>query len=201
MAKCEGCTTDIQSEKVINYSAERFGKVLCMDCQRKENQKPKQSTPISKSNDTVYGLKKEHIVMLQGKPFVTHAGLLEKAHKLGLSTIKTKLLTDVSNIENAKMIVFKAIVVIAKEGEESKTFTGYGDATADNVNNMVLPHRLRMAETRAVNRALRFATNIGLCSVDELGGEDKKKEEKKEDDGEKIIIAYPSSITKITNAG
>jgi len=36
-----------------------------------------------------------------------------------------------------------------------------------------------MAETRAIARALRWYNNIGMCSADELGGDDKayKKEE------------------------
>jgi len=32
---------------------------------------------------------------------------------------------------------------------------------------MIFPHRLRMVETRAINRALRLATNIGMCSAEE----------------------------------
>ena len=36
------------------------------------------------------------------------------------------------------------------------------------LGKMILPHALRMAETRAINRALRLYTDIGMCSVDEL---------------------------------
>ncbi len=62
--------------------------------------------------------------------------------------------------------VFKAVVY--KSGL-SKGFVGYGDADPSNVSPMVRGAELRIAETRAVNRALRKAYGIGLCSVEELG--------------------------------
>jgi hypothetical protein len=52
---------------------------------------------------------------------------------------------------------------------DSKGFVGYGDANPGNVSTLVLGSEMRIAETRAVNRALRKAYGIGLCSVDELG--------------------------------
>ena len=51
----------------------------------------------------------------------------------------------------------------------SKGFVGYGDADPSNVSSMVHGAEMRVAETRAVNRALRKAYGIGLCSVEELG--------------------------------
>jgi hypothetical protein len=48
-------------------------------------------------------------------------------------------------------------------------FVGYGDADPSNVSSLVRGAELRVAETRAVNRALRKAYGIGLCSVEELG--------------------------------
>jgi hypothetical protein len=50
-----------------------------------------------------------------------------------------------------------------------KGFVGYGDADPSNVSPQVHGAELRVAETRAVNRALRKAYGIGICSVDELG--------------------------------
>jgi hypothetical protein len=46
---------------------------------------------------------------------------------------------------------------------------GYGDADPSNVSPLVRGAEMRVAETRAVNRALRKAYGIGLCSVEELG--------------------------------
>jgi hypothetical protein len=46
---------------------------------------------------------------------------------------------------------------------------GYGDADPSNVSTFVRGAEMRVAETRAVNRALRKAYGIGLCSVEEMG--------------------------------
>jgi hypothetical protein len=46
---------------------------------------------------------------------------------------------------------------------------GYGDADPSNVSPRVRGAEMRVAETRAVNRALRKAYGIGLCSTEELG--------------------------------
>jgi hypothetical protein len=46
---------------------------------------------------------------------------------------------------------------------------GYGDADHSNVSKLVSGAEMRVAETRAVNRALRKAYGIGICSVEEIG--------------------------------
>src|SRR5713226_7521796 len=50
-----------------------------------------------------------------------------------------------------------------------KGFIGYGDADPSNVSLLVRGAEMRVAETRAVNRALRKAYGIGICSVEEIG--------------------------------
>jgi hypothetical protein len=50
-----------------------------------------------------------------------------------------------------------------------KGFEGYGDADPSNVSLFVRGAEMRVAETRAVNRALRKAYGIGICSVEEIG--------------------------------
>jgi hypothetical protein len=62
--------------------------------------------------------------------------------------------------------VFKATVY---KLASDKGFVGYGDADPSNVSTLVRGAEMRVAETRAVNRALRKAYGIGLCSVEELG--------------------------------
>jgi hypothetical protein len=48
-------------------------------------------------------------------------------------------------------------------------FVGYGDADPSNVSFLVHGAEMRVAETRAVNRALRKAYGIGICSAEEIG--------------------------------
>jgi hypothetical protein len=50
-----------------------------------------------------------------------------------------------------------------------KGFVGYGDADPSNTSDVVRGAEMRVAETRAVNRALRKAYGIGICSVEEIG--------------------------------
>ncbi len=61
--------------------------------------------------------------------------------------------------------VFKATV----HRSQSTSFVGYGDADPSNVSPLVHGAEMRVAETRAVNRALRKAYGIGICSVEEIG--------------------------------
>lgn len=103
-------------------------------------------------------------ITLKGKNFVLYEGLLNEFHKNGGDSIQTELVQTEMN--GQAFFVFKAVVSGAKG-----VFTGYGDACKGNVNPMVAPHMMRMAETRAKARALRDYNNIGTCSVEELGGE------------------------------
>ena len=66
----------------------------------------------------------------------------------------------------ANRFVLKATVFPCKS---SVGFVGYGDADPSNVSSLVHGAEMRVAETRAVNRALRKAYGIGICSVEEIG--------------------------------
>jgi hypothetical protein len=81
---------------------------------------------------------------------------------LGIRTVIEKGLSD----PGADRWVFRAIVY---KSPDSKGFVGYGDADPSNTSPLVRGAEMRVAETRAVNRALRKAYGIGLCSVEELG--------------------------------
>jgi len=96
---------------------------------------------------------------------VTHSGLLQLASRKGCRGIKTILQERLSDVGTGRW-VFKATVY---KNPSSKGFVGYGDADPSNVSLLVRGSELRVAETRAVNRALRKAYGIGLCSVEELG--------------------------------
>jgi len=103
--------------------------------------------------------------LLDGRWYVTHSGLLQLASRKGCRGIKTILQEQFSDLTVSRW-VFKAIVY--KSGL-SRGFVGYGDADPSNISSIVRGAELRIAETRAVNRALRKAYGIGLCSVEELG--------------------------------
>jgi hypothetical protein len=102
---------------------------------------------------------------LDGRWYVTHSGLLGLAQRRHCAGIETELLKDFSDSSIGHW-VFKAKVY---KKPSSRGFVGYGDADPSNVSPVVHGAELRIAETRAVNRALRKAYGIGLCSVEELG--------------------------------
>jgi hypothetical protein len=104
------------------------------------------------------------VTMLQGKWYVTHSGLLRIAKRRRCLGITTELELGVSDPVQGRWI-FRATVL--KSGSES--FVGYGDANPSNVSDLVRGAEMRVAETRAVNRALRKAYGIGICSVEEIG--------------------------------
>ena len=104
------------------------------------------------------------ILLLGARWYVTHSGLLRVAQRRRCSGITTELAESVSNPNEGRW-VFKATVV--KSGTDR--FVGYGDADPSNVSLLVQGTEMRVAETRAVNRALRKAYGIGICSVEEIG--------------------------------
>ncbi len=93
---------------------------------------------------------------------VSFKGLLSLAHDEGLRSVRTELV-ELPSEENGKTAVVRA-TVRTNRGR----FTGIGDANPGNVNRRIAPHAIRMAETRAVARALRLAVNIGEVAIEEL---------------------------------
>jgi len=103
--------------------------------------------------------------LLENRWYVTHSGLLRIAQRRRCSGIKT-IIEDRLSDPLANRWVFKATVY---PRPSSKGFVGYGDADPSNVSSLMHGAEMRVAETRAVNRALRKAYGVGLCSVEELG--------------------------------
>lgn len=96
-------------------------------------------------------------IKLQGRDYVTHEELVQEAtEKHGLQRVQSEL---VHVDYEARLAVFRATVVV-KHG----TFEAFGDASPENVSRNIAPHWLRMAETRAVSRALRLATGRGTAA-------------------------------------
>ncbi len=105
------------------------------------------------------------VLFVDRKWYVTHAGLLRGARRRRCCGIRT-ILQERQSDPTASRWVFKAIVY---DRPRSRGFVGYGDADPSNVSSLIHGAEMRIAETRAVNRALRKAYGIGLCSVEELG--------------------------------
>ena len=103
--------------------------------------------------------------ILDGHWYVTHSGLLRLANRRLCNSIRVEPVPEFSD-PGASRWVFKSIVY---KSRHSRGFVGFGDADPSNVSASVRGAEMRIAETRAVNRALRKAYGIGLCSVEELG--------------------------------
>jgi hypothetical protein len=103
--------------------------------------------------------------LMDGRWYVTHSGLLRLAERRRCCGIRVEPAPRFCDPTTGRW-VFKAIVY---RSAATKGFAGYGDADPSNISPLVRGAEMRMAETRAVNRALRKAYGIGLCSVEEIG--------------------------------
>jgi hypothetical protein len=105
------------------------------------------------------------LLLLNGSWYITHAGLLRIAarkHCLGMQVLPETELCDIPSSRYAfRATVYTSVIC--------RGFVGYGDADPSNVSPLFRGAEMRIAETRAVNRALRKAYGIGICSVEELG--------------------------------
>jgi hypothetical protein len=105
------------------------------------------------------------LLLLDRSWYVTHTGLLRLARRnrcVGIDVRPAVQFCDAA----ASRWAFRAIVY---KSPRCKGFVGYGDADPSNVSPLVRGAEMRVAETRAVNRALRKAYGIGICSVEEIG--------------------------------
>jgi hypothetical protein len=105
------------------------------------------------------------LILIEGKWYITHSGLLRLARHKKCSGIHVEAVDSLCD-SAANRFVLKATVYPSKS---SSGFVGYGDADPSNVSSLVRGAEMRVAETRAVNRALRKAYGIGICSVEEIG--------------------------------
>ena len=105
------------------------------------------------------------VILLQDKLYVTHAGLLSIARRNHCSGVRVRLVSELCDAA-ARRFAFEATVFKSKG---CLGFVGYGDADPSNVSPLVRGAEMRVAETRAVNRALRKAYGVGICSFEEIG--------------------------------
>jgi hypothetical protein len=105
------------------------------------------------------------LILISGSWYVTYTGLLRLARRNRCAGIHVQPATEFCDPAGSRW-AFKATVF---RSPKCKGFVGYGDADPSNVSSVVRGAEMRVAETRAVNRALRKAYGIGICSVEELG--------------------------------
>src|SRR5579864_2525434 len=105
------------------------------------------------------------LLLLDAHWYVTHTGLIRLAARRRCRGIQVQPISEFSDAINGRY-AFKATVY---KSRACQGFVGHGDASPSNVAALVHGAELRVAETRAVKRALRKAYGIGICSVDEIG--------------------------------
>ncbi len=114
-------------------------------------------TPILPS-----ALRPPFVVERHGRRFVLLAGVLALAHARGLEAIETEIL-QLPDERNGHLAVVKATVRLAG----GRVFTAHGDASPQNVNRGMETMVVRLAEARAIARALRLATNVAVATLEE----------------------------------
>lgn len=116
--------------------------------------------------------------------------LLNAAHTKFKDSLS--IMTEMLDVDfDKKTAVFKATVIIdtidPANPEMCRKFEGHGDAQGI-ASESIKPHFMRMAETRAIARALRWATNNAMVAKEETGETDpegilaKKDTEKTEEE-------------------
>jgi hypothetical protein len=105
------------------------------------------------------------LLWLDGHWYVTHSGLIRLARRNHCAGIHVEPVAQFSDPTTSRW-AFKAIVY---KSRTCRGFVGYGDADPSNVSAVFRSALMRIAETRAVNRALRKAYGVGICSIEEIG--------------------------------
>jgi len=117
------------------------------------------------TGDFHLSVKNGDLQVINGQWYVTHIGLLRLARRRRCSGIHVEVVDTLCHSASGRFVL-KAMVYPTKK---SQGFVGYGDADPSNVSSLVRGAEMRVAETRAVNRALRKAYGIGICSIEEIG--------------------------------
>ena len=112
-----------------------------------------------------FSVKGGDLQIINSNWYVTHTGLLALARRKKCRGIHVEVVESLCDSATNRFVL-KATAFPSKG---SAGFAGYGDADPSNTSLLVRGAEMRVAETRAVNRALRKAYGIGLCSVEEIG--------------------------------
>jgi hypothetical protein len=137
-------------------------------------------------------LDERFITTIENKDFVLYAGLLDLGHQKGILKIDVEPL-QLPTADNGHMAICKA-TVLSKSGE---VFTDVGDANPQNCHPRVAKHLLRMASTRAIARALRSMTNVGMTALEEISDFGEIIDINENRDTGKLPQARPKKIAKV----
>ena len=122
------------------------------------------------TKDYAFSVRRGDLQIIKSNWYVTHSGLVALARRKKCRGIQVEAVVALCDA-TANRFVLKATVYPSRT---SSGFVGYGDADPSNVSYLVQGAEMRVAETRAVNRALRKAYGIGICSVEEIGSLDRQ---------------------------
>jgi hypothetical protein len=117
------------------------------------------------SKEFCFSISSGDLLLLDERWYVTHVGLIRLARRSRCQGILAEPAQEFCDPKEGRW-AFRATVY---KSRTCRGFVGYGDADPSNVSSLVRGAEMRVAETRAVNRALRKAYGIGICSVEEIG--------------------------------
>ena len=111
------------------------------------------------------GFPGDGLISLNRKPYITHVGLIWLANQAGKPWSSSIDNIDIKYDQNG-MPVFALVVVTVSD--ENGSHTALGDASLQSVGRGITPHLVRMAHTRALNRALRAFVGYAGTTADEM---------------------------------
>ena len=106
------------------------------------------------------GVMKQH-----GKTYITHVGLVWLADNRGKPWSKKVHSPEIMFDDKGEPLFAHMLCTV---WDDEREHTDIGDSTRRNVGGNIAPHLIRMASTRAQNRALRSFVGYAGCTADEL---------------------------------
>lgn len=125
----------------------------------------RKTRPVIELTDEFFA---NYVSQIQGRDYARVGGLVKIARDAGYAPIETRVVKLPGPDDDT--VIFEARVFDPYTGQ---WWAAHGDANPKNVSTSKLaPHYIRIAETRAIGRVLRFAMGIDMVTVEELSGEE-----------------------------
>jgi hypothetical protein len=137
-------------------------KALALMGTEADQEEPEPAPHEERATEPLHGIDPKFIVTISGRPFIRHAGLLKRAHELGLQSLTVNWTHNSEDLSLAHAVATFA---------DGRRFEESADSTPMNVGKKVALHWRRLALTRASARALRLALGCDLVAVEELADE------------------------------